>query len=87
MPCLWIENEKAEKIVQAVKANPIDSMWEIDQIIRGKVPDKYTKTISFDEETMKALEDACLHKQQELYELLEDIIKEWLKKNLYLAKK
>jgi len=80
-------NDTAEKIVKAVKANPKPSIWEINQIIKGKALGKYVKEISFDEETMKALENACLHKQRILSELLEDIIKDWLRKNLYLSKK
>lgn len=79
-------NDSALKIVKAVKENPKVSMWDIDRIIRGKTLERYVKSISFDKETMKALENACLHKQRELMELLEDIIKDWLKRNLYLAK-
>jgi hypothetical protein len=77
-------SDTALKIVKAVKANPKASMWELDRIIRGKTLDKYVKEISFDKETMKALENACMHKQRELTGLLEDVIKDWLKKNLYL---
>jgi len=80
-------NDTALKIVKAVKENPKASMWEIDQIIRGKTLEKYVKTISFDKETMKALENACVQKQRELSGLLEDIVKDWLKRNLYLAAK
>jgi len=79
-------NDTALKFIKAIKANPKASVWEIDQIIRGKTPDRYERSISFDKETMKALENVCLHKQRELSQLLEDIVKDWLKKNLYLAR-
>ena len=79
--------EAASKIVKAVKENPKASMWEIDNIVKGKVPDRYVRTISFDKETMRALEDACLHRQRALLELVEDMVKDWLRKNLYLAAK
>ena len=77
--------DTASKVVEAVKENPVASMWEIDQIIKGKTPDRYARTVSLDKETMSALEDACLHKQRKLTQLLEDIIKDWLRRNLYLA--
>jgi hypothetical protein len=79
-------HDKALKVVKAVKENPKATMWEIDQIVKGKVPDRFVRTVSFDKKTMKALESACLRTQKELTALIEDIIKEWLKKNLYLSK-
>ena len=81
------KNKTALKIVEAVKQNPKASMWEIDEIIREKPPDRYIRTISLDKETLEALENACLHKQRVITNLLEEIVKDWLKRNLYLAAK
>jgi ParB/RepB/Spo0J family partition protein len=78
--------ETASKVVKAVKENPKASMWEIDKIIRGKMPDRYSRTVSFDKETLTAIENACLHRQRKLPELLEDIVKDWLRRNFYLAR-
>jgi hypothetical protein len=79
-------NDKALKVVKAVKENPKAPMWEIEQIIRGKAPDLYVRSISLDKETLKALENACVRKQKKLPDLVLEIIKDWLRRNLYLAR-
>jgi len=76
-------NEMSKEIIELVKKNPDKDLQEIEQILR-KEPDVYYKTIGLDKKTLKALSNACLHKQKELPSLMIEILIEWLKKNFYL---
>ena len=78
-------NEMAEKIIKTLKEHPeVSNMWDIERMVRGESLNIYPRTIRFDKEVFKALEKACLHKQKKLNDLVIEIIREWLKRNLYI---
>lgn len=84
---LTMKDRIALKIIKTVKINPKYSMWEIDDLIKKKPTGRAIRQISFDKKTSEALFRACERTQTKLPVLVQTIVKEWLKKNLYLASK
>lgn len=76
--------EASKQIVELVKKYPDKELLEIEQILR-KEQDTFYRSVGLDKQTLDALSKACLHKQKELPDLMREILKEWLRKNLYLS--
>lgn len=75
--------DMAETIVKLAKEHPDRSLQEMERDLR-KEPDIFYKNIALHKDTLEALSQACLNKQEELSDLIVEIVEEWLKKNFYL---
>lgn len=83
---LFISNkpfEVAQKIVHSVKLNPDEGLNDIYEEIRGKYG-TIERVIRLDKQTDEALGHACMDRQVRWEELIDRIIKRWLKSHGYL---
>lgn len=76
----------SQKLVELVKEYPHKDFQELEQSLR-KEPNVIYRNIGFDKKIYDALTQACMHKQKEIRDLNQEIVREWLIKHFYLSNK